>query len=120
MKRKVMILALISLLFLPAMGFTQDVEVSSCYVKWTRRGLDTYLWEAEIRVVNHTDKDYRVTGGVMFYNLSGRAISGGSFSGKVGAGETATLIKRGKLPARYHEYVGDCEAEIRSAYPSRW
>ena len=120
MKRKVMIPALIFLLFLPAMGFTGDVEVSSCYPKWTRKGMDTYVWEVEITVRNPTDKDYRVSGRFAFYNLRGHIIYGGRFSGKVEAGERTTFVKKGEVPARYHESTGHCEATITRAHPTKW
>ena len=112
MKRKVMILALTFLLFLPAMGFTGDVEVTGVWVSWTMRGVHSYDFKAEIQVRNIDDRDRLASGSLRFYGSDGRLVSSRGFSGRVKAGDRATLVTRGTVSARKREKIDYWEAVI--------
>ena len=113
MKSKVMILALIFLLFLPAAGFTGDVEVTGVWVSWTMRGLHSYDFKAEIQVRNTGDRDQYAHGRVTFYDRDGRSVHSSYLYGQVKAGETATLVKRGTVSARKREQIDYWDAAVR-------
>ena len=112
MKRKAMILVLIFLLFLPAMGFTGDCEVTGVWVSWTMRGLHSYDFKAEIQVRNNDDRDHLAGGFLQFYNSNGRIVGGQRFSGRVKAGDRATLVTTGTVSARKREKIDYWEAVI--------
>ena len=105
---------------IPATGLTQDVEVTSAWVKWTRRGMDKYSFEAEIRVRNDTDTTRKVLGTFIFYDRRGLAVERATFSGKVEARGSADLIIKGTLPIRVYEKISSHEAAIIHEYPVRW
>ena len=112
MKTKILLAVLVGLLLLPATGFTGDVEVCSCWVKWTTKGLDRYVWEAEVEVRNHGDTADRVSGSMTFYRIGGHPFKKGYFSGKVEAGGRAIFVRRGEVSAHEHEQGDYCEATI--------
>jgi len=119
MKRKILLAVLVGLLLLPAIGFTGDVEVTSCWLKWTTKGLDKYTWEAEVAVRNYSDTAHRVGGGITFYHPGGHPFKRAFFSGKVEAGERAIFVRRGEVSAHEHEQGDYCEATIRAGSPIR-
>ena len=113
MKRKVMILVLIFPLFLPAMGFTGDVEVTGVWVSWTMRGLHSYDFKAEITVRNNDDRDQYAHGRVEFYDRNGGRVHSTIFYGKVRAGERVNLVKKGTVSAQKREKIDYWEATVR-------
>ena len=119
MTKKALSITLTILFILPVLCLAQEVEVTSVWVKWERRGLDKYSFEAEIQVGNDTDVTYRVLGNLIFYDRSGYVIKRAMFSGNVEARNGATLIARGKVPIHKYKKIASHEATILSTFPIR-
>ena len=117
MTKKALSITLTILFILPVLCFAGEVEVTDVWVKWTRRGLDKYSFEAEIQVGNDTDVTYRVLGNLIFYDRSGYAIKRAMFSGNVEARSGAMLIAWGEVPIRKYEKIAFHGATIISTFP---
>ena len=117
MTKKTIAITLTILFVLPVLCFAQEVEVTDVWVKWTRRGLDKYSFEAEIQVGNDTNVTYRVLGNLIFYDRSGYAIKRAMFSGKVEAKAGAMLIAVGEVPIHKYEKIASHEVTILSTFP---
>ena len=112
MKKKVMILALTFLLFLPAMGFTGDVEVTDVQIKWIKKSAGTLSFRAKIVVTNPTDRRQPVVGRLIFYDREGFEISEYRFSGGLEPGESKVLSTRGGFSAKEYDDIDHYEAIV--------
>lgn len=117
MRKRILFLALIALLVLPALGITQDVRVEDVEIKWMSPDLPGGGFLAKIWVVNDTDTAYKVYGELIFYDGEGFEVSTWPFSGEVEAGETVPLSCKGYVLSYWLEDAGSYEAVITSLYP---
>ena len=97
MKRKTIPVVLIFLLFLPAMGFTGDVEITDVKLKWIDGSIFGPSFRAKIQVRNTTNKDYEIFGVITFYDADGFKLRDRSFKGEVEAGESKILYLKGHM-----------------------
>ena len=107
-----MILALIFLLFLPAMGFTGDVEITRVELKWWEESASGRAFTGEIRVKNDSDTDYSVMGKLIFYDGDNLPRWPVYFMGGVKAGKNKVFHVRGWLMSDIYRDVTYYEATI--------
>ena len=119
MKRKVMILALTFLLFLPAMGFTGDVEIGDIRVKWGEKGISGYRFWAEIELLNNSTTNYTVAGFFTFYDKDGFPIKAQPFVANVKAQGRGIGIAKHWLPTDQINRIADWDAKIDLESPVR-
>ena len=97
MRKKILLLSLIPLLFLPVLAFTQDVEITDIKIKWVPNYPAFWNFRGYIWVTNDTENDYMVFGKLMFDRKDQGEIFGGYFQGTVKAGVTARLFCYGRV-----------------------
>ena len=112
MKRKVMILALIFLLFLPAISFTGDLEVTDVELEWKKVWESSHSYSARIRVKNPTDRVHLFSGYLIFYDRAGYKIQQSIFRGRARPGKTVTVTTGGVLFGDDYEDIYGHEAVI--------
>lgn len=97
MRKKILLLSLIALLFLPVFGLTQDCEIEGVEIKWLDTDTSYYEFRAKVWVRNTSRSLYYVRGRLIFYDRDGFQIDSFPFYGKIEAGEGAPLSCRGSI-----------------------
>jgi len=120
MRKKILLLSLIPLLFLPAPGITQDVEIIGVDVIWREPSMLGCGFSARAWVANYTDSKQRVSGYIIFYDGDNCELYKSVFWGTVKAGETAILSARGALLFGKYEEMSYYEVTISKRLRRPW
>jgi hypothetical protein len=120
MRKKILLLSLIPLLFLPVPGFTQDVEITDVEIKWIDKGSFGKSFRAKIQVTNNTDDPYGVSGRLVFYDRDGFELTEVSFRAMVKPQTSVVTQTRGALGPDEYEEMDRYEVVIQHKVRTPW